>query len=161
MWEKDDDVSRDALISLPLLLLGIIFVSPPIPMQLLLPVAPAPALQCQSGGREGWPSATAVPAASVDQSGLLQSFDATAAAVTSTGNSSTAALVPTAAAVAAAVRRNGGSQPNQPGSASVNDFLAQGEVSRVVVVSRFSEGILSRQRRKGPRNVWSEKFRGC
>ena len=40
MWEKDDDVSRDALISLPLLLLGIIFVSPPIPMQLLLPLLP-------------------------------------------------------------------------------------------------------------------------
>ena len=40
MWEKDDDVSRDALISLPLLLLlllllGIIFVSPLISMPLL------------------------------------------------------------------------------------------------------------------------------
>ena len=45
MWEKDDDVSRDALISLPLLpllLLGIILVSPPIPMQLLLPLLPLP-----------------------------------------------------------------------------------------------------------------------
>ena len=40
MWEKDDDVSRDALISLPLLLLGIVFVSPSIPMQLLLLLLP-------------------------------------------------------------------------------------------------------------------------
>ena len=58
-------------------------------------------------------AAAAVPAASVDQSGLLQSFDATAAAVTSTSNGATTAVVPTA--VAAAVRRNGGSQVNQPG----------------------------------------------
>lgn len=59
-------------------------------------------------------AAAAVPAASVDQSGLLQSFDATAAAVTSTSNGATTAVVPTAVA-AAAVRRNGGSQVNQPG----------------------------------------------
>ena len=45
MWEKDDDVSRDALISLLLLLLlllGIIFVSPLISMPLLLPFLPLP-----------------------------------------------------------------------------------------------------------------------
>ena len=59
-------------------------------------------------------AAAAVPAASVDQSGLLQSFDSTAAAVTSTSNGATTAVVPTAVA-AAAVRRNGGSQVNQPG----------------------------------------------
>ena len=41
LWEKDDDVSRDELISLPLLLLMMllpVFVSLPIPMPLLLPL---------------------------------------------------------------------------------------------------------------------------